>query len=142
MPEQVKISSDAQYLQLTTELTTLKKDREKTRPLLYALLAMVLGLLGIVLLPSALAFLFLLLGLASGMAFLTALSKGSRLGQRIAEVETQLKGYAPSQPGSSAAPSSASSTADRLAQLQSLLDNKMITQTEYDAKRSALLREL
>src|SRR3972149_3021074 len=116
MPEQVKISSDAQYLQLTTELTTLKKDREKTRPLLYALLAMVLGLLGIVLLPSALALLFLLLGLASGLGFLTALSKGSRLGQRIAEVETQLKCSVPTQPGSTTAPSFTSCTADRFCQ--------------------------
>jgi len=139
MSDQLSVSRDAQYLKLDNELRDLKQQRQKARPALYLLLAIILGLLGFFV-PIPIAIFVWLFALASLLAAITAVAKVNSLNGQIAKVEARMKSIASAAP-SAPAPTTASVT-DKIVQLQGLLDKKLITQEEFDAKKAELLKQI
>ena len=139
MPEQSPISHDAVYLKLDAELRDLRKQREKARPAVYLLLAILLGFLGLAL-PVGWALLAWLFALASLLAALTALANGNRLGGQIRALLTRISLAETAPP--SAPPQPSADVSVRLAKLQGLLEQKLITEEEFDRRRTAILDEI
>jgi len=133
-------STDAQYLRMDNELRDLRQKLEKTRPAVYVLLFILFGVLGFVL-PFGLAMLSWLFALAAVLTAITGASKRSKIRKQISDLESKLNSFQePKEPG--VQESISSSASQRLAELNKMLENKLITEVEYQSKKSQLLDEL
>jgi len=132
-------STDAQYLRLDNEIRELRRAREKARPAVYILLAILLASLGFVL-PFGLALLVWLFALASVFAAITAASKRSALGKQISDLDARLNSFQGSKDPTMPLPSTSAS--QRLTELNQMREGNLITEEEFEAKKAQLLKEL
>jgi hypothetical protein len=142
MSNQFHVSNDAEYIKKTGDLRYLKEKLEKTRPTVYLLLAIVLGVIGFAFqgLIGLIAWLF---ALASLLTLITNLVKRANLSKQITQLEGEIAAFHPIESTTSTVSSpSDNSVTGKLLELNKLLENKLISQEEFDAKKAEIIKQL
>lgn len=135
------VSADARAIMLSNEIAELKRKKASQRPGLWILVALVAAGVSLFV-PVLLAPTCWLGALVSVVFVFVAMSRGNSINSQITDKEQRLRQLESADSADTVGAASVPSVTDRLASLKSMLDQGLVTQEEFDTKRSELLKQI